>query len=80
MIQANAAMELCIIKGQEGTVYGWQLGTGSHGQQVIDMLFVKLIDPPQNVHFEGLPENVIPLVRESKKIECFLPDDTSIHI
>ena len=62
MIRANVATELCITKGQEGTMYGWQSGISSRGQQVLDTLFVKLVNPPQTVDFEGLPENVVLLV------------------
>ena len=56
MIRANAATELYITKGQEGTVDGWQTMTGSRGQTMLDTLFVKLTEPPQNVKLDGLPE------------------------
>ena len=56
MIRVNAATELCITKGQEATVYVWQSGLGSHDQQVLNTLFVKLTNPPQNVKLDGLPE------------------------
>ena len=80
MIRANAATELCITKGQEGTVYAWQSGIGSRGQQVLDTLFVQLTNPPQNVKLDGLPENVVPIVPVSNSVECYLPDDSSILI
>ena len=80
MIRANVATELCITKGQEGTVYAWQARISSHGQQVLDTLFVKLANPPQNVKLDGLPDNVVPLVPDSDNVECQLPDDTSICI
>jgi hypothetical protein len=46
MIRHNNATELCITKGQEGTVAGWQSYLGSHGRIVLDTIFIKLSDPP----------------------------------
>jgi len=42
MIRNNDATELCITKGQEGFVVGWQAEKGPHGKRVLDTLFVKL--------------------------------------
>jgi hypothetical protein len=78
MIRSNAATELCMTKGQEGTVYAWQSSLDSHGQQILDTLFVKLTNPPQNVTIDGLPENVVPLVPNSKSVTCQLPDNTFV--
>ena len=80
MIWANAATELCITKVQEATVYAWQSGLGLQGQHILDTLFVKLTNPPQNMQFDGLPQNVVPLVPKSNTVKCNLPDDTSICI
>jgi hypothetical protein len=80
MIRSNAATELCITKGQEATVYGWQSAKGSRGQLILDTLFVKLINPPSNVQIEGLPENVIPLSKTTTLVCCTLPDDTKIYV
>ena len=80
MIRANFATELCITKGQEGHVYGWQSTKGTKGQQILDTLFVKLDNPPSNVQFEGLPENVIPLTRSSNTIKASLSNDDTIFI
>ena len=80
MIQANFATELCITKGQEGHVYGWQSAKGTKGQRVLDTLFVKLANPPSDVQFEGLPENVVPLTRSSTTIKASLPNDNIIFI
>lgn len=80
MIRHNAATELCITKGQEGTIYGWQSSTGQHGQRVLETLFIELTNPPNPVQFEGLPPNVIPMPRASNSITCMLPDDTRIAI
>ena len=80
MIRSNMATELCITKGQEGVVHGWQASVGSRNQRVLDTLFVRLLNPPQTVQFDNLPENVVPLTRSSVAITCSLPDDSSINI
>ena len=61
MIRNNFATELCITRGQEGYVCGWQSTLGSKNQQVLDTLFVKLKDPPKNIKFDDLPDNVVPI-------------------
>ena len=80
MIWANAVTDLCITKSQEGTVYAWQSRLSSQGQQVLDTLFIKLTNPPQNIKLDGLLENVIPLVPNSNSVECCLPDDSTVRI
>ncbi|KAF9455474.1 hypothetical protein BDZ94DRAFT_1205685, partial [Collybia nuda] len=80
MIRNNDATELCITKGQEGTVYGWTSSSGPDGQIILDTVFVKLIDPPKTVNIKGLPENVVPLSRSIDKVFCGLPNDTTIYI
>jgi hypothetical protein len=59
MICNNDATELCMTKGQEGFVAGWTTIQGPQNQLYLDILFVKLADPPTNVKFEGLPENIV---------------------
>ena len=49
IIRNNDATELCITKGQEGHVVGWQEGIGPHGKQVLDTLFIKLDKPAKTV-------------------------------
>jgi hypothetical protein len=80
MIQCNVATELCIMKGQEGFIYGWQSEKGSQGQNMLDTLFVMLSNPPTSVKFDGLPDNVIPLSRTSNMLYCSLQDDLQVHI
>ncbi|KAK0421659.1 hypothetical protein EV421DRAFT_1693228, partial [Armillaria borealis] len=80
MIRTNSATELCITKGQEGTVYAWMEGVGPCGKRVLEVLFVSLIRPPSDVHVPGLPPNVVPVVRTSNTIVCSLPDDTTVKI
>ncbi len=80
MIRANYAMELCMTKGQEGTVHSWHVEKGSRGQQMLDVLFVKLSSPPSDIQLVGLPPNVVPLERKTNTINCKMPDDTVISL
>jgi hypothetical protein len=78
MIQHNEATELCITKGQEGHVVGWQAAIGPQGQKILDTLFVKLDNPAKSLQLEGLPENVVPLTRLSSPIVCVTPSDVAL--
>jgi hypothetical protein len=80
IIRNNDATELCMTKGQEGHVVGWQAGRGIHGQLVLDVLFVKLDRPAKTVKIDGLPENVVPITRGSKNIECIFSSDLKEYI
>ncbi len=80
MIRVNSTTELCMTKGQEGTVYMWKEAMGSRGQRVLATLFVELNNPPTEVNIPGLPTNVVLLVRSSITINCHLPDDTTLCI
>jgi hypothetical protein len=62
MICNNDATELCITKGQEGFVIGWQSEKGPSDQLVLDTFFIKLDKPVKTIKLNGLPENVVPLV------------------
>ena len=75
MIRNNNAIELCITKGQEGFVVGWQASKGPFGKKVLDTLFVMLDNPAQAVQKSGLPENVDPLVKSTKTVQCMFPSD-----
>jgi len=75
ILRNNDATELCITKGQEGTVAGWQSYIGSHGKLVLDTLFVRLTNPPHMVKFDGLPENVVPIAKMSQNIDCTMKSD-----
>jgi hypothetical protein len=55
MIRYNYATEICMTRGQEGFVQGWQSKKGTNGQVVLDTLFVKLKDPPICIQVPGLP-------------------------
>ena len=75
MIRNNDATELCITKGQEGFVVGWQSTKGPHDKRALDTLFVKLDNPPQTIQIPDLPENVAPIVKSTKTISCQFPSD-----
>ncbi len=80
MMRVNTVTELCMTKGQEGTVYSLKEGIGSHGQRVLATLFMKLSNPPMEVNVPGLPTNIVPLIRSSNTINCHLPDDTTLRV
>jgi hypothetical protein len=75
MLRNNDATELCMTKGQEAFVAGWQSYTAEHGKRVIDTLFLELDHPSKVVKIPGLPENVVPIVMSTKTIQCMFPSD-----
>jgi hypothetical protein len=75
MIRHNIATELCITKGQEGTVAGWQCHDGPYGVQVLDAVFVRLSNPPNEIKLDGLPLNVVPIPKLPVSTTCRLKDD-----
>ncbi|KAJ7083509.1 hypothetical protein C8R43DRAFT_909494 [Mycena crocata] len=80
MLRNNDATELCITKGQEAIVVGWNEALGHQDQRILDTLFVELVKPPKEVRIPGLPPNVVALTRATKKIWCALKDDRVIQI
>lgn len=80
MIRSNDATELCITKGQEALVVGWDESIGPLGQRVVDTLFVELVDPPRPVQIPELPVNVVPLVRSVTNTTVLLEDDTLLPV
>ncbi|KAJ7854010.1 hypothetical protein B0H13DRAFT_1642583 [Mycena leptocephala] len=80
MLRANDATELCITKGQEGVVVGWDSSVGPAGQKVLDTLFVRLVDPPRQVKIDDLPINVVPIPRVVTHVTFLLPNDTLLSI
>ena len=74
------ATKLCITKRQEGHVVGWQAGKGPHGKNILDTIFIKLDQPAKTVNIDGLPENVVPITRGSKNVECIFSSDLKEYI
>ena len=75
IMRNNDATELCITNGQEGFVSGWQSSKAGHGKRVLNILFIKLNNPPKLVQIPGLPDNVVPIVRNTKTVQCVFPSD-----
>ena len=63
-------MELCITKGQEAIVVGWDARPGLYGHQILETLFVQLLNPPKDVTVGELPVNVVPITPISRTVEC----------
>ncbi|KAK0468779.1 hypothetical protein IW261DRAFT_1345806, partial [Armillaria novae-zelandiae] len=80
MIRTNSVTELCITKGQEGTVYSWTSSIVAHGKPMLDVIFVQLINPPADMDIASLPRNIVPVVRTSTTTVCSLPDDTTVKV
>jgi len=80
MIRNNDATELCITKGQEGHVAGWQSTKGPSGQLVLETLFIKLWQPARTVKIEGLPDNVVPITKATRTVSCLCPSDMKLSI
>jgi hypothetical protein len=80
MIRSNEATELCMTKGQDGEVCGWDESKGPAGQRILETLFVKLIKPPHPVQIPDLPLNVVPVCRTSSHVTCLLQDDSLLSI
>ncbi|PPQ75727.1 hypothetical protein CVT25_000613 [Psilocybe cyanescens] len=80
MIRNNDATELCITKGQEAVVVGWESSQGPFERPVLDTLFVELVNPPQIIKLPDLPENVVPLTRTSSRVTCTLKSGAKLSI
>src|SRR6202046_5333502 len=80
MIRNNDATELCITKGQEGFIAGWTSHNGVRGKEVLDTLFVKLDKPAKSVKIDGLPNNVVPIVKSVKTVKCVFSSDLAEYV
>ena len=83
LIKKNIATECCVTNGAEATVVGWKKKYLKHHTEdvsVLDVLFVKLTNPPRTIRLNGLPENVVPLTPTSSTIECQLPNGDKISV
>jgi hypothetical protein len=47
---------------------------------VLDILFIKLTNPPKPIQIDGLPENVVPITRRTTATMCTLPNDEVIYL
>jgi hypothetical protein len=80
MIRNNDATELCITKGQEAYVVGWDAIENSKGQKILETLYLELKNPPKLIELPYLPRNVIPMTKMTRRIKCCLPNDREINI
>lgn len=80
MLRHNDATDLCITKGQEGVVVGWDSSPGNMGTLKLDTVYVELVKPPKTVNIPGLKTNVVPISKSKHTIRCQLPDDTFVNI
>ncbi|KAI0675202.1 hypothetical protein C8Q78DRAFT_958617, partial [Trametes maxima] len=72
LLKFNEATELCATNGAQAVVECWD-SRQVNGREVLDTLYVRLVNPPRDVQLTGLPLNVIPLARNAKTIPCVLP-------
>ncbi|KAJ7922096.1 hypothetical protein B0H13DRAFT_1604008, partial [Mycena leptocephala] len=79
MIKTNEATELCITKGQEAIVVGWDSSVGPSGQKILDTLFVKLTNSPRDTQIPDFL-NVVSLGRTSNHVTCLLRDDSLLSL
>ncbi|KAF9539143.1 hypothetical protein CPC08DRAFT_651264 [Agrocybe pediades] len=78
IIRHNCATELCMTKGQEGLVAGWDSYDGPDGKKCLETLYVKLLCPPQDIHIPGLDKNIVPVPKMGTAISCDMPDDSTM--
>ncbi|KZT19598.1 hypothetical protein NEOLEDRAFT_1025353, partial [Neolentinus lepideus HHB14362 ss-1] len=79
LIKKNIATECCITNGAEAKVVSWH----SHAENsvdILDTLFVELVNPPRPIQLDGLSPNVVPISKESIEIECRMPNDSRERI
>lgn len=77
LIRYNEATELCMTRGQEARVVGWTALKYPKwtGRKYLDTLYVELLGAPHKVKLPHLPQNVVPLTRNSQTVEAQLPSD-----
>jgi len=80
MIKHNEATECCVTNGAEATVVGRKAHYITANKLALDTLFVKLINPPNTVQLDGLPENVVPLSKQTISIKCDMPNDDAMCV
>lgn len=79
MLRYNEATECCMTNGANAIVVGWKSDT-DESRPSLDALFVKLLNPPRDVQLDGLPLNVVPLVKRTDRIEVVLKNGNKICI
>ncbi|KAF8580988.1 hypothetical protein K439DRAFT_1648027 [Ramaria rubella] len=59
----------------QGTIVGWKCSKLTKDKKVLDVLFVKLKNPPVPINLDGLPMNVVPIGWTAQDVICHLPND-----
>ncbi|KAH9920732.1 hypothetical protein B0H21DRAFT_701913 [Amylocystis lapponica] len=80
LLKHNEATELCATNGAEAVVVDWDAHSLPGGEEVLDTLFVRLVNPPRTIHIPGLTINVVPLTPVKKRVSCLLPNDHIISL
>ncbi|KAF8588309.1 hypothetical protein K439DRAFT_1645512 [Ramaria rubella] len=80
LVKYNIATPCCVTNGAEGTVVGWKCSKLTKDKQVLDVLFVKIKNPPVPINLDGLPLNVVPIRQAAQDVICHLPNDDTITI
>ncbi|KAA1480111.1 hypothetical protein DENSPDRAFT_789969 [Dentipellis sp. KUC8613] len=80
MIKKNEAVEANVTNGAEGKVTGFQSHYISETQRVLDVVFVKLINPPSPIQIEGLELNEVPVSMQHNDITATMPNGSSMFL
>jgi len=59
-----------LLKGKRVTSWDGKQAEVYMDNLFLNTLFIKLDKPAKTVKIDGLPENVVPITRGSKNIEC----------
>ncbi|KAF8572733.1 hypothetical protein K439DRAFT_1650093 [Ramaria rubella] len=66
LLKHNIATPCCVTNGAEEL---------TKDKKILDVLFVKLKNPPSPIKLDGLPLNVVPIGRAAQDVICCLPND-----
>ncbi|TFY61610.1 hypothetical protein EVG20_g6989 [Dentipellis fragilis] len=80
MIKKNEAVEANVTNGAEGKITGFQSHYISETKRVLDIVFVKLINPPSPIQIEGLQLNEVPVSMQPNDITATMPNGSSIFL
>ncbi|KZP05531.1 hypothetical protein FIBSPDRAFT_700891, partial [Athelia psychrophila] len=72
MLRYNEVTECCMTNSANTVVVGWSADGDLANRPTLNTLFVELVNPTRNVQLEGLPLNVVPLVKRSDPVEVVL--------
>ncbi|TFK23759.1 hypothetical protein FA15DRAFT_681016 [Coprinopsis marcescibilis] len=72
IIRHNVATDLCMTTGQEAVVYAWaaRVIPSWPGHKCLDILYVRLLNPPRLIKLPNLPDNVVPVTCHTHHYFC----------